>query len=362
MIPLAEGRARRPPERGLRAAGPCAHRGRRRHPAPLKPLARLRAQGRSASRARGGTSPTGSPSGERLRARDRAGSYIGETESQQPCQRLPFRRTPMGAARECGRIPDILIGGRDVEVPAQTERAHSGGLGRECVRQRSEPGELVGEMRIVERPAVGHVRRPHAQARQVAAIAREPGSGKPGSRRNPRSTSSMPTRDTVATPFHWASPCAATSYPLECSSSRGNAAFAILVSCRQTTSGWTRSSQSSSRGRRARCEFTFQVASRIRTGCPMPVTSPPAGRQALVVASVLLLCHGRTAHGSTSPAFLWPPGRLHVLRRACERMKEPRAEAILRNSSRLAGVTARGSDSSASTICSTALRRAGDVE
>ena len=47
---------------------------------------------------------------------------------------------------------------------------------------------------------------------QVAAIARASGCGKPGRvRRAPRTTSSSPTRERIATPFHVASPWAATS-------------------------------------------------------------------------------------------------------------------------------------------------------
>jgi hypothetical protein len=46
---------------------------------------------------------------------------------------------------------------------------------------------------------------------QVADTARASGCGKPGAPASPRTTSSSPTRERIATPFQAASPCAATS-------------------------------------------------------------------------------------------------------------------------------------------------------
>ncbi len=44
----------------------------------------------------------------------------------------------------------------------------------------------------------------------VADTARASGCGKPGAPAIPATTSSRPTRDRIATPFHAASPCTAT--------------------------------------------------------------------------------------------------------------------------------------------------------
>ena len=46
---------------------------------------------------------------------------------------------------------------------------------------------------------------------QVAATARASGCGNPGAPSSPRTTSSSPTRERIATPFQAASPWAATS-------------------------------------------------------------------------------------------------------------------------------------------------------
>ncbi len=46
---------------------------------------------------------------------------------------------------------------------------------------------------------------------QVAATARASWCGKPGPPGSPATTSSSPTRERIATPFHDASPCAATA-------------------------------------------------------------------------------------------------------------------------------------------------------
>src|SRR5690349_4425124 len=86
----------------------------------------------------------------------------------------------------------------------------------------------------------------------------------------PRTTSSRPTRERIATPFQAASPWTATSYPRALSSSfrsAPNASSVSLVSCRETTSGLRSSSHGSSRGTRCLTELTFQVA--IRTRCSL---------------------------------------------------------------------------------------------
>src|SRR6476646_2360827 len=99
----------------------------------------------------------------------------------------------------------------------------------------------------------------------VAATARASGCGTPGAPARPVATSSSPARERIATPFHAASPCAATSYEREASSSfrsSAKASSASFVSCRQTTSGRRSSSHGSSRGSRCFTELTFQVARR----------------------------------------------------------------------------------------------------
>src|SRR3954453_14469004 len=111
----------------------------------------------------------------------------------------------------------------------------------------------------------------------VAAIARASGWGNPGAPASPGVTSSSPTFDRIATPFHAGSPWAAVSCPRRSSSScrsAASASSASLVSCRQTTSGERSSSQGSRRGTRCLIEFTFQVA--IRTRPPYP---PRIGRR-----------------------------------------------------------------------------------
>src|SRR4051794_3868517 len=101
---------------------------------------------------------------------------------------------------------------------------------------------------------------------QVAAMARASGFGKPGAPSMPATTSSRPTRDRIATPFHAPCPWAATSYPRSDSSlpiSSANASSASFVSCRHRTSGLRSSSHGSSRGTRCFSELTFQVTIRM---------------------------------------------------------------------------------------------------
>jgi hypothetical protein len=103
---------------------------------------------------------------------------------------------------------------------------------------------------------------------QVAATARASGLGKPGAPAKPRTTSSKPTREQMATPFHCTSPCSASSYPRRPSSSESSSVNAVslsLVSCRHTTSGCRWSSHGSNLGTRCLTEFTFQVAIRTPT-------------------------------------------------------------------------------------------------
>src|SRR3954451_949894 len=78
----------------------------------------------------------------------------------------------------------------------------------------------------------------------------------------PISTSSIPTRDRIATPFHCEWPTCATSYPRALNIISGNWSSRHLVSCRATTSTSLRSSQAATRSARLRMEFTFQVARR----------------------------------------------------------------------------------------------------
>src|SRR5205823_7031333 len=95
------------------------------------------------------------------------------------------------------------------------------------------------------------------------------GSGKPGAPGTPIATSSTPTRERIATPFHCGEPFSASSYPRPLSSSprsASNASSVSFVSCRQTISGRRSSSQGSRRGTRCLTEFTFHVAT--RTGAP----------------------------------------------------------------------------------------------
>src|SRR6476659_8975734 len=112
---------------------------------------------------------------------------------------------------------------------------------------------------------------------QVAATARASGCGNPGASASPVVTSSRPTRDRIATPFHAVSPWAANSYPRaarSAPSSSASASSASFVSWRQTTSGRRSSSHGTSRGMRCLMELTFQVAMRTGYTVPEPGRAP----------------------------------------------------------------------------------------
>src|SRR5438552_9756892 len=79
---------------------------------------------------------------------------------------------------------------------------------------------------------------------------------------NPEVTPPTPARDRIATPFHCPGPWCTESYPSDWKVSCGNESSASLVSCRHRTSGCAYWSHSSTRGRRAFSELTFQVAKR----------------------------------------------------------------------------------------------------
>src|SRR5687767_6325986 len=83
-------------------------------------------------------------------------------------------------------------------------------------------------------------------------------------------TSPIPTRLAMATPFQRPSPWCATSYPAPVKASRGISSSASLVSCMSRTSGFARSSHHVTFSSRAFSELTFQVAIRIRSGSPGP--------------------------------------------------------------------------------------------
>ena len=77
----------------------------------------------------------------------------------------------------------------------------------------------------------------------------------------PTATSSSPTREAMATPFHCEWPCVTTSYPSASNGITGNCSSLHFVSCIASTSTPERSSQAVTRSTRVRIEFTFQVAS-----------------------------------------------------------------------------------------------------
>src|SRR5262245_20485229 len=124
---------------------------------------------------------------------------------------------------------------------------------------------------------------------QVAPTARASACGNPGWSTKPRWTSARPTRERMATPFQRPSPRWTASYSRRRTSSpntSSNSASLIFVSCRQTTSGRRWSSQSSRRGRRARAELTFQVASRMAEAAAVGLLPEPV--QCLVVEEARL--------------------------------------------------------------------------
>jgi hypothetical protein len=102
------------------------------------------------------------PVGERL-ALERAGLHVGEACVEQSRQREALLGADVRGAGERGRIPDVRVGGGDVEVAAERERRAVRELLADGVVERLEPCELVGEVRALERAPVGHVDRPHAQ-------------------------------------------------------------------------------------------------------------------------------------------------------------------------------------------------------
>ena len=79
-------------------------------------------------------------------------------------------------------------------------------------------------------------------------------------------TSVSPTREAIATPFHWSRPCTANSYPAVAKASRGNCSGLHLISCMASTSMSWRSRKAMMRSMRVRAELTFQVARRMRSG------------------------------------------------------------------------------------------------
>src|SRR5690606_33938994 len=87
-------------------------------------------------------------------------------------------------------------------------------------------------------------------------------SGKPITSGRSVTTSSMPTRERIATPFQRPSPRWTASYPRSARSVYGNCSSEILVSCRQSTSGFITCSHTLMRGIRLGREFTFQVTMR----------------------------------------------------------------------------------------------------
>ena len=97
------------------------------------------------------------------------------------------------------------------------------------------------------------------------------GSPKPGIPSKPTCTSSSPTRLTIATPFHWLVPAAATSYPRDWSPISGSWSSRALVSWRASTSTSWRCRNASTRSMRDRSELTFQVAMRT----PNKLTAAP---------------------------------------------------------------------------------------
>lgn len=177
----------------------------------------------------------------------------------------------MGLALEQRRIPDVLVGGRDVPVADQRDlRVRIPVQPSDRIRvQLRQPLQLVRVVRIGELTAVGDVQAPDADA--VAGGA--DGAGflrgrdlrvlvEPGLILEADLHVSRPTRDAIATPFHWLRPTCATSYPSSRNRSYGNCSSLHLVSCIASTSTSDRWSQSRIRSVRARTEFTFQVAMR----------------------------------------------------------------------------------------------------
>src|SRR5699024_182803 len=90
-----------------------------------------------------------------------------------------------------------------------------------------------------------------------------PSSGNEGTSGSAVRTSVRPTREISATPFHWFSPCAATSYPAASRAVRSSCSGLAFVSCRASTSTSCRSRKASTRSIRARSELMFQVAMRM---------------------------------------------------------------------------------------------------
>jgi len=202
---------------------------------------------RSASRGPGGTARPGSPS--RLNT-DRSSGQRSRTTSRSP-------RAISSASADRSAGGDVGGGRRTATDPTrrasvgamfmspQDHRAAGSRRVGDRVAQGGEPGQLVGVVRIVRGAAVG-ARTPRLSAgRRRSRSPLAPPSARPdretrASPVSPRTTSSRPTFDRIATPFHWLMPWWATSYLLADSSessSSANAASGSFVSCRHTTSG-----------------------------------------------------------------------------------------------------------------------------
>lgn len=122
-----------------------------------------------------------------------------ESQWQQPATATRFAGLTM-ALPVSAAIPSVIIGGRDVQVPAQAERVCNGGLGR--IPERGEPDELAGKARIVERPAVERMYRPYAQALTVTIARHSRWGGQfRGGTRCPRRQ--FGGRATTAAPLPW---------------------------------------------------------------------------------------------------------------------------------------------------------------
>ncbi len=103
------------------------------------------------------------PVGEDLFVRPPCARDVHQAEVGQSSQGLAFGVGDVGGVDEVGRVPHVGVGGSDVEITAGEYRRGRQGLFQACP-QRGEPRDLVGVVRIVHRPPVGHIKRPDPDA------------------------------------------------------------------------------------------------------------------------------------------------------------------------------------------------------
>ena len=132
-----------------------------------------------------------------------APEHVDEAVVGELVQPRPLGFADVRGADELGRVVHVDVVGSDVEVAGDHSRTVGRRARRHVRRQPTEPVELVDVVLVVEGSAVRHVHARHPDAaRSVAVMIRASTSGSMPSAKFV-TTSSRPTFDSTATPFHW---------------------------------------------------------------------------------------------------------------------------------------------------------------